>query len=202
MKNLNNAVIVVLFIVLGVQAYMLFRMDERINQLTVQETPSKSAQIAAPNSSKLDMPKLEMNDDFFKGRSWSAYEEMQHLQNEIEQMFGESISRFHMNSNIGGLTKLPAVDLQEKPDQYIVTVNAPGADEPSISVKIEDQYLHISIKTEKSKEETDEKNDNYRYRERFVGEFQRVLALPGPADAAKMKTDYHNGVLTINIPKK
>jgi len=66
-----------------------------------------------------------------------------------------------------------------------VTVNAPGADESSINVKLEDRILHISIKTEQAKEETDEKNGKYQYRERFVGEFQRILTLPGPADAAK-----------------
>jgi HSP20 family protein len=46
-----------------------------------------------------------------------------------------------------------------------------------------------------------DKNGTYQYRERFVGEFQRTLILPGPANAAKMKTEYHNGVLTITIPK-
>jgi HSP20 family protein len=35
-----------------------------------------------------------------------------------------------------------------------------------------------------------------------MGEFHRALTLPGPANAAKMKTDYRNGVLTITIPKK
>ncbi|MDO9048616.1 MAG: Hsp20/alpha crystallin family protein [Methylobacter sp.] len=96
---------------------------------------------------------------------------------------------------------MPDVDLQEKPDLYIVTVNAPGADESSIEVKLEDRILHISIKTEQAKDETDDKNGQYRYRERFVGQFQRALTLPGPANAAKMKTEYHKGVLTITIPK-
>jgi Hsp20/alpha crystallin family. len=82
-----------------------------------------------------------------------------------------------------------------------VTVNAPGADESSIDVKLEDQVLRISIKTEHAQDETDDKNGKYQYRERFVGQFQRALTLPGPANAAKMTTEYHNGVLTITIPK-
>ncbi|MDD1643853.1 MAG: Hsp20/alpha crystallin family protein [Methylococcaceae bacterium] len=35
-----------------------------------------------------------------------------------------------------------------------------------------------------------------------MGEFHRALTLPEPANTARMKADYHNGVLTITIPKK
>jgi len=62
--------------------------------------------------------------------------------------------------------------------------------------------LHISIKTEHAGDKTDEKNGQYSYREHFMGEFHRALTLPEPANTARMKADYHNGVLTITIPKK
>jgi HSP20 family protein len=61
--------------------------------------------------------------------------------------------------------------------------------------------LSISIKTEHARDQTADKNGKYQYRERFVGQFQRTLTLTGPANAANMKTEYHNGVLTITIPK-
>ena len=67
---------------------------------------------------------------------------------------------FIMNTPPGGLSKTPDVDLQEKSDRYIVTVNAPGADESSLDVKLEDRILHISIKTEHAEDQTDEKMDN------------------------------------------
>jgi HSP20 family protein len=120
----------------------------------------------------------------------------------MEQIFGESFSRFHLNAPLGSLSKIPDVDLQEKPDQYVVTVNAPCADESSLVVKLEGRILHISIKTEHAEDQTDEKKGQYSFRERFKGELHRALTLPGAADAAKMKTDYHNGVLTITIPKQ
>lgn len=202
MKNETVAALVaVLVIVLGIQAYMMFRLNDRLNQLSGQSIQAVSPQIKMPKLSKSIPPKSGPDDEFFKGRAWNPYEEMQHMQDEMEQVFGESLSRFHMNTPLGSLSKSPDVDLQDKPDHYLVTVNAPGADESSINVKLEDRILRISIKTEQAKEETDEKNGKYQYRERFVGEFQRVLTLPGPADAAKMKTDYRNGVLTITIPK-
>lgn len=201
MKNETIAAIAaVLVLILGVQAYTMFQLNDRLNQLSGsynQGTPSQ------PNTSNLPKPHLPKLDDdaFFKDRTWNPYEEIQHMQNEMEQMFNNSFSRFHIKTPLGSLSAAPDIDLQEKSDRYIVTVNAPGADESSMEVKLEDQVLRISIKTERAKEETDDKNGKYQYRERFVGQFQRALTLPGPANAAKMMTEYRNGVLTITIPK-
>ncbi len=200
MKNETIAAIAaVLVMVLGIQAYMMFRLNDRINRLSEPYSQADDAQVKA---TKPDLFKSDKDAPFFKGRPWDPYAEIQHMQNEMEQMFGDSFSRFHMKNPVGSLSATPDVDLQEKSDRYIVTVNAPGADESSMEVKLEDQVLRISIKTEHGKDETDQKNGQYQYRERFVGQFQRVLTLPGPANAAKMTTEYRNGVLTITIPKE
>jgi HSP20 family protein len=37
--------------------------------------------------------------------------------------------------------------------------------------------------------------------ERFYGKFQRVLTLPEPVAADKVKADYKDGVLTVMLPK-
>ncbi len=198
MKNETIAAITTLLvIILGIQAYAMFQLNDRLNQLSGIDSQSDNTQIKIPDLSKPDLP----DDEFLKGRTWNPYAEMQHMQNEMEHMFDDSLSRFHMKTPLGSLSKIPDVDLQDKPDRYIVTVNAPGADEASMDVKLEGQVLRISIKTEQAKDETDDKNGQYRYRERFVGQFQRSLTLPGPANAAKMETAYHEGVLTITIPK-
>jgi len=200
MKNETIAAIAaVLVIILGIQAYTMFRLNDRLNQLSGFYSQTGEPQTLS-NLPKSNRPKSD-DDEFFKGRTWNPYAEIQHMQNEMEQMFDDSFSRFHMKTPLGSLSKTPDVDLKEKSDRYIVTVNAPGADESSIDVKLEDQVLRISIKTEHAKDETDDKNGKYQYRERFVGQFQRALTLPGPANAAKMNTEYHNGVLTITIPK-
>lgn len=196
MKNETIAIIAaVLVIILGIQAYTMFRLNDRLNQLSGFYSQTNNYKTPPPN-----LPKSNI-DEFFKSRTWNPYTEIQHMQNEMERMFNDSFSRFHIKTPLGSLSKTPDVDLQEKPDRYIVTVNAPGADESSIDVKLEGQVLRISIKTEHAKDETDEKNGQYQYRERFVGQFQRALTLPGPANAAKMETVYRNGVLTITIPK-
>ncbi|MGR8999725.1 MAG: Hsp20/alpha crystallin family protein [Gammaproteobacteria bacterium] len=202
MKNQIFVVItVILAIALGIQGYLMFQLNDRLNQLSGQNKQAGSSQFKIPKLPKLTIPKPGLDDPFSQDGPWDPYEEMQRMQSEMEQLFSDSFSRFHMNTPLGSFNKTPEVDLQEKSDRYIVTVNAPGADESTLLVKLEDRILHISMKTEHAEDQTDEKNGEFKYRERFLGEFQRVLTLPGPANASKMKTDYHNGVLTITIPK-
>jgi len=202
MKNHTIAAVATFFaVILGIQTYMLFRLHDRVGQLSEQKPSTDTLADNWPNIPQPPIPKALPDQDFFNGQPWNPYDEMQRMQDEMEKLFGESFSRFHLKSPLGSLSKSPAIDLQDKSDHYLVTVNAPGAEESSMDVKLEGQMLTISIKTEQGKQEEDQ-NDDYRYRERFVGEFHRVLALPGPVDADNMKTDYRNGVLTIMIPKK
>lgn len=201
MKNQTVAIIAsVLIIIFGAQTYMLLRLNHRVNALSQPNQPIDNPALGLPVFPKI-IPK-SLPDDFVNGRQWNPYEEMQRMQDNMEKMFGESFSRFHLNSPLGSLSKMPEIDLQDKPDHYRVTVNAPGADEASISVKMEDQLLSISIKTEQGQQDDGDQNGNYRYRERFVGEFHRTLTLPGPVNSEHMTTEYRNGVLTITVPKK
>jgi HSP20 family protein len=195
------AIAIALVIAPGIQSYVMYQLNDSLKQLIGQENRAGSPQAKIPKLPNLTLPKQGSDDELFKDQPWNPYEEMQRMENEMEQLFGDSFSRFHMNTPLGSLSKTPDIDLQEKPDQYIVTINAPGADLSSMDVKLDGQVLSVSIKTEHAKDESDDKNGKYQYRERFVGQFQRALTLPGPANAAKMTTEYDNGVLTITIPK-
>ncbi len=189
-----------LLIVLSIQSYSIFQLNSHVLELSSPKNQDISFSTKSPNLAPQPTPP---RDNFFKQRPWNPYEEMQQMQQEMEHLFNDSYSRFHINAPLDSLNKLADVDLQEKPDQYIVTMNAPGADISSLSLKLDDRLLHIAIKTEHAEDnKSDDQNGQYQFRERFAGEFQRVLTLPGPADATKISTKYHNGILTIMIPKK
>ena len=197
---------IVLVLILGIQTVMIFHLNDRLEGLTGQASRGNVAQAQIQNQTPklpdLSRPKPIPDIEFFKDQPWNPYEEMQHMQNEMQALFGETYSRFNMNMPLGDFTKVPDIDLQEKPDQYIVTMNAPGADLSSMSVKLDDRILHISIKTEQKEDKADNnKKGEYRFRERFIGEFHRLITLPGTANANKIETAYHDGVLTITIPK-
>ena len=206
-KQIIIAIAIVFAVILGIQAYVIFQMNERIKEIGEIDNRSNDFQFKIQNHTpSLPDPKSLKpipEDEFFKGLPWNAYQEMQHMQNEMEQLFSETYSHFHMNTPTGTFTKVPEVNLQETPDLYVITMNAPGADVSSVNVKLEDRILHISIKTQREEEnKSDNKHGEYRFRERFVGELHRAITLPGRADASKIETAYFNGILTIKVHKK
>lgn len=191
MENRNFiAFIVVLVFVLGIQFYMIQKMDDKLTRIS-----QNYGQFIKPHPKTHSQPKRitplpDLNDKFYNDDSWSPYDEMQRMKNELGKLFGDSFSRFHLYSLLGGFSKTPDINIQEKSDRYIVTVNASGADKFSLKVKLEDQQLHIFIETKHADDFFDDRDGQYTFREQFMGEFQRVLTLPGPENATKMKTDY------------
>ena len=185
----NSVAIIIVFLLLfvfGMQIFMFYRINERLDQrfaLGKNLTPSSHQ---GSNT---------WTQNF---NNWNPYQELLQIRNQIERMFNDTFSRFQMNSDVGSYTKMPAIDLKDEPNHYVVTVNVPGADESSLDVALKGRQLTISIKTEN---EQTGSNSKYLTRERFRGEFERSLTLPGDVDQASMKTEYHNGVLTITLSK-
>ena len=192
---------VILLVIFGIQTYLVFQLNDKVKKLTEPDNSSFLQPLKKSLNPITAIPKSNLNAPFAADQFWNPYEEMQRMQTEMEQIFGDSFSRFQFNHPFGNFDKTPETDLKENADAYVVTINAPGADKSSLDVKLEGQKLSISIKTEAA-EESNNHNGQYQRRERFFGKFHRILTLPGAANAAKMTTDYVNGVLTITIPKQ
>ena len=193
MKNLAITLAVLFIIIfLGIQTYLLLRLNDRLD-LTAETDAGRAA---SPQTENLISP--DNNHLFSEDHPWNPYDEMQQMRKEMEQIFSNSFSRFHLHlPGSRYFNKWPDADLQETQTDYVVTVNVPGGDASSLNVKLTDRTLSIAIKSE----QTEDKKGKYQHRERFMGEYQRGMLLPGPVKADAMKTDYRNGVLTITIPK-
>jgi HSP20 family protein len=96
-------------------------------------------------------------------------------------------------------TRSPAVDVQEKDDEYLMEVELPGLTDKDIELNVEDNVLTLSSKKEESKEE---KKNGYLIRERRNHEFARTFILPAEVDREKIKAEFKNGLLMVSIPKK
>ena len=179
---------VILLGILGGQTYMIYDLQQRLD---VKPSPNS-------NATGQPIPQSPLNDKFFDD-AWDPYREMQRMQNDMERLFGAALSRYHMNQGFGAFTKMPALDLKEEADLYIVKMDVPGADASSLTIDLKDRQLSISMQTERLQD--DKSVQGFNRRERFTGTFQRSLTLPGPVKESAMTSDYKNGVLTIIIPK-
>ena len=96
-------------------------------------------------------------------------------------------------------TTLPAVNLRETKDNFIVEVAAPGMKKNDFTVKLDNNQLIISAEKESKEEENDEE---YTRKEFSYESFQRTFTLPQTVVAENISAKYVDGVLNITIPKK
>ena len=97
------------------------------------------------------------------------------------------------------LTWLPATDVKETENEYVVEADIPGLKKEDLAITVHEGLL--TIKGERKKEE-EVKKDNYHRVERTYGKFERVIELPGSVDEAKVAATFKDGVLRVALPKR
>lgn len=93
--------------------------------------------------------------------------------------------------------KVPAVNIAENKDHYLVSMSAPGLKKEDFKINVADDVLTISSEKEESKEEKEAK---YTRKEYNYSSFSRSFNLPEGADAEKISAKYEDGVLKITVP--
>jgi HSP20 family protein len=67
-----------------------------------------------------------------------------------------------------------------------------------VTISVEDNVL--TLRGEK-KFERDEEKEEMHIREREYGTFTRAFTLPRNVDAAKIRAEYHDGIVEVHMPK-
>ena len=127
---------------------------------------------------------------------WEPARELQTIQQEMNRLFG-SFFDGQSGVEVGGRRWVPATDLVEEGDHYVLRADLPGVSEDDVKVELEDNVLTIS--GERRSEREQRKNGYYRI-ERASGRFARSLTLPEGVDADSVKARFVNGVLEVTIP--
>ncbi len=93
---------------------------------------------------------------------------------------------------------VPAVDIIEEKECFVVRADVPGVDAADIEVSMDDGVLSVS--GERRTEPHDD-IDGMRRFERASGRFHRRFTLPETADAEGITAKSANGILEVTIPK-
>jgi HSP20 family protein len=94
---------------------------------------------------------------------------------------------------------IPAVDVQEEKDRFVVKADLPGVAPADIEITAEKGVL--TLRGER-KSEKREGAAGYERLERVTGSFVRRFALPENAQAEAIKAKFTHGVLEVSIPKQ
>lgn len=120
------------------------------------------------------------------------------LQNEINRLFDTQVSAGGESS---GATAewVPAVDIAEYNDRFVLEADVPGVDPSAIDITLENGVLSMSGSREV---EVGGDDADRRRIERARGRFYRRFTLPDTVDADTVEAKGNNGVLQVVIPKR
>jgi HSP20 family protein len=130
---------------------------------------------------------------------WEPAREIGSLQNEMNRLFNtffDSPTTAH-NGN-ATRTWIPAMDLVETEDNFVLRADLPGMAEQDVHIELEDNVLTVS--GERKAEHETRKEGYYRV-ERSSGAFRRTLTLPEGVAADSITAKFDRGVLEVQIPK-
>jgi HSP20 family protein len=129
---------------------------------------------------------------------WEPLREFSTLQNEMNRLFNTVFDSPAPAGN-GGLRRwMPAMDLVESGDHFVLRADLPGLAEEDVTIEVEDRVLTISGER---KAEHEVNKDGYHRIERAFGTFSRSLTLPEGIDADAVQATFDRGVLEVRIPK-
>ena len=101
-------------------------------------------------------------------------------------------------TNGGAQRWLPAMDLVEAEDHFVLKADLPGLTEEDVAIEVQDNVLSISGER---KGDYERKERGFVRLERSFGKFTRTLSLPEGIDADRIAASFEKGVLEVHIPK-
>ena len=128
---------------------------------------------------------------------WEPLRELGSLQNEMNRLFN---TVFDTPQPSGSTLRrwMPAMDLVETDEHFVLRADLPGLAEEDIKIEFEDGTLTVSGER---KAEHEAKSEGYYRVERAFGSFSRSLTLPQGIDPEAVTANFDRGVLEVRIPK-
>jgi HSP20 family protein len=122
------------------------------------------------------------------------------LHREMNRLFDETFRGMNMPASFGRMsgwaTNWPSLEIAETDSDIRIVAEVPGLEEKDVEVLLEGEAL--TLRGEKRAEVEDKERQ---FSERFYGRFERSIPLGYEVEADKVKADFKNGLLTINLPK-
>lgn len=113
---------------------------------------------------------------------------------EVDRLFDDMFRSPVFGGFGSGTVNWPSIEVTDNDREVLVTAEVPGMSEKDVELLLDNGIL--TIRGEKKG-----KRDERGYSERWYGRFERQIPLPVSVEQDKCKADFHDGVLTVHLPK-
>ena len=131
---------------------------------------------------------------------WDPIKDLMLLQDRMNQLFEDATqrrTRDQQRDNIERADWVPAADIYDRSEEYVVAIDLPGIDREALEIDLEEKNLTIKGNRVTSNGETSQQRA-----ERQQGKFNRSFSLPPAVDSQKISVEYKDGVLYLHLPKR
>lgn len=130
---------------------------------------------------------------------WDPFRELEEMSDRLNRMISRPASpRTNGKETMVVADWTPSVDISETDGEYLIKAEIPDVKKEDVKVTLEDGVLTIQGER---KHESEEKGKKYHRVERSYGSFVRSFSLPDLVDEEKVKADFKDGVLNLQLPK-
>jgi HSP20 family protein len=132
---------------------------------------------------------------------WDPFQDLRSAQDEMAQMSPMLAHALGLHTRQGSATATawaPALDISERKDAYLVTVELPGLKPEDLDITMEDGLLTIQGERQLTQESSEQQ---FHRVERRYGAFRRSITLPAHVTAEGIQASFEDGVLQILVPK-
>jgi HSP20 family protein len=119
----------------------------------------------------------------------------------FDRFFEGEMMDWNRNNYSSTNSTLPAVNVRENDNEFLIEVAAPGMSKDDFKIEYDNGRLTIS--SEYTEESQNKEGEKVTRREFSYQSFQRSFTVAETAvDAEKIKANYKEGILFINLPKR
>jgi HSP20 family protein len=132
---------------------------------------------------------------------WDPFQDLLAIQDEMNQLFGRAVGQggqARSQAQVAERMWAPALDISERKDAYVVTVEVPGVKAEDLDITLEDGLLTIRGERRFTKETSEQQ---FHRVERRYGGFRRSITLPSQVQADQIEASFEDGVLEVVVPK-
>jgi HSP20 family protein len=137
---------------------------------------------------------------------WDPFQDLRSAQDErtryqMDSLFAPTLGLFGQRQDAALPSTpvwAPALDISERKDAYLVTVELPGVKLDDLQITLDDGLLTIQGERHFAHDSSEQQ---YHRIERRYGAFRRSITLPAHVMADAVEASFEDGVLQIVVPK-
>jgi HSP20 family protein len=132
-------------------------------------------------------------------RRWDPLRDILHLQERMNRLFEESVSRGLLEGlAVGSADWTPLADVLETPEAFVVVMELPGVEQDDVEVQVDGAELVIRGERRLP---GPARPESYQRMERSYGAFSRRILLSEDVDPARVTAQFRDGVLRLELPR-